>query len=100
MGTLPPGSRQFFARASPALCSVIWNPLSSLIPRPPLYSNIVSPSEPLRSLEGNSEVVSVASLGPGGTNGLTNEQRRVGALPRNELLRASAPHLCCVQIAV
>src|ERR1700680_2703769 len=41
-----------------------------------------------------------ASLGPGRTNRLAHQQRRVGALPRDELLRTAAPHLCRVQVPV
>src|ERR1700680_3328811 len=41
-----------------------------------------------------------ASLGPGRTNRLAHQQRRVGALPRDELLRTAAPHLCRVEVPV
>src|ERR1035437_8914710 len=41
-----------------------------------------------------------ASLGPGRTNRLAHQQRRVGALPRDKLLRTAAPHLCRVEVAV
>src|SRR6202790_998586 len=41
-----------------------------------------------------------ASLGPGRTNRLADQQRRVGALPRDELLRTAAPHLCGVEVTV
>src|SRR5216683_3572726 len=41
-----------------------------------------------------------ASLSPGRTNRLADQQRRVGAFPRDELLRTAAPHLCRVEIGV
>src|ERR1019366_298088 len=45
-------------------------------------------------------VFHAALLGPGRTNRLADQQRRVGALPRDELLRTAPPHLCGVEVAV
>jgi hypothetical protein len=39
-------------------------------------------------------------LRPGGANRLADQQRRVGAFSRDELLRAAAPHFRGIQVAV